>query len=98
MLAPRAPDVVQRELDERGGSVRVRERAECGLACFEVVPRPGDQERRKGILARQRLGGNERLLEEALAAALRRFRRQARNELQGDGPAYGIITLDRHRV
>src|SRR2546429_3429691 len=43
-------------------------------ARFEVVPRPGDEERGKGILAGQRLGGDERLLEKALAAALGRVR------------------------
>ena len=82
----------------RFGSGRARESAERGLSRFEVVPRPGDEERGKGILAGQRLGGDERLLEKALPAALGRIRRQARNELQGDGPARSVITLDRHRV
>src|SRR5437879_2218743 len=53
----------------RVGSGRARQSAERGLARFEVVPRPGDEERGKGILAGQRLGGDERLLEKALAAA-----------------------------
>src|ERR1700704_152803 len=54
----------------RLGGGRARESAERGLARLEVVPRPGDEERRKRILARQRLGGDERLLEKALAGTL----------------------------
>ena len=78
-------------------SARVRESAERGLSCFEIAPRARDEERRIRVLARQPLGGDERLLEEALAAAVGRFRRQARNELQGDGSACDIVILDRHR-